>query len=174
MAERQGKPTLRWVLLAAVLLVVVQASFGMVVNLYVAIPVRHLGAKPSNYFAGSFHSVVWAVSHGATFLVIHASLGLALVVFVLGAAVLAIRAGKRAVAIWSVLGGLFVIGAGFNGASFLDFNEDFSSLIMALLAFAAIGSYTAALFLLGQQPATRAITEQGARSTQTASAPDLR
>jgi len=149
MSEPQRERTLRWMLLVAVLLVVVQASIGMVVNLYVAVPRHHPGARPANYFAGSFHSEVWAVGHGAAALAIHAALGLALVVFVVGAAVQAIRAARRAVAAWSVLGGLLVIGAGFNGASFLDFNHDISSLIMAMLAFAAIGSYTVALFLLG-------------------------
>jgi hypothetical protein len=153
MAERQGERTLRRILLAAVLLVVVQAAIGMVVNLYVAVPGNHPGARPANYFAGSFHSVVWAVSHGAAALAIHSSLGLALVVFVIGAAIHAIRAARRSVAAWSVLGGLLVIGAGFNGASFLDFNHDVSSLIMALLALAAIGSYTVALFLLGHSSA---------------------
>ncbi len=103
---------------------------------------------------------------------VHAALGLALAVFAIGAAVHAIRAGKRAVATWSVLGGLFVIGAGFNGASFLDFNHDISSLIMALLAFAAIASYTVALFLL-RQAAAQAI-EQRARGSQPASTPDSR
>jgi len=152
MAERQGERTLRWMLLVAVLLVVVQASIGMVANLYVAIPSHHPGVRPANYFAGSFHSVVWAVGHGAAALAVHAALGLALVVFVVGAAVHALRAGRRSVAVWSVLGGLFVIGAGFNGASFLDFNDNISSLIMALLAFAAIASYAVALFLLGQSP----------------------
>ena len=49
-------------------------------------------------------------------------------------------------AAWSSLGGLLVIGAAFNGASFLDFNDNVSSLIMALLAFASIGCYAAALF----------------------------
>jgi hypothetical protein len=41
-----------------------------------------------------------------------------------------------------------VIGAGFNGASFLDFAHNSSSLIMALLALAAIGCYAIALMLL--------------------------
>jgi hypothetical protein len=41
-----------------------------------------------------------------------------------------------------------VIGAGFNGASFLNFNNNISSLIMALLAFGAIACYSAALFLV--------------------------
>ena len=174
MSERRGERTLRWMLLAAVLLVVVQATMGMVVNLYVTIPSGHPGAKPSNYFAGSFHSVVWALGHAATALTIHAALGLALVVFVIGAAVHAIRSGRRAVAAWSVLAGLFVIGAGFNGASFLDFNHAISSLIMALLAFAAIGSYAVALFLVGQPPSSRATAQQSARRSPGTTAPNLR
>jgi len=152
MVERQRERTLRWMLLTAVLLVIAQSGIGMVVNLYVVVPGRHPGAKPANYFAGSFHSVVWALSHGAAALTVHATLGLALVVFVIGVAIHGLRTGQRAVTVWSVLGGLFVIGAGFNGASFLDFNDNISSLIMAMLAFAAIGSYSMALFLLGQAP----------------------
>ena len=173
MVVRQRERTLRWMLLVVVLLVLVQATIGMVVNLYVVIPSHHPGAKPSNYFTGSFHSVVWAVGHGAAALAVHASLGIALVVFAVGTAVHAIRAARRAVAIWSVLGGLLVIGAGFNGASFLDFNIDISSLIMAMLAFAAIGSYTVALFLLGQ-PSTRATAQQRARRSPGTTAPNLR
>ena len=41
-----------------------------------------------------------------------------------------------------------MIGAGFNGASFLDFNDTTSSLITALLALAAVGCYSVVLFLL--------------------------
>lgn len=41
-----------------------------------------------------------------------------------------------------------MIGSGFNGASLLDFGHDTGSLIMALIAFAAIGSYAAAQFQL--------------------------
>jgi hypothetical protein len=144
----EGK-TLRWMLLAAILLVLVQAGLGMVVNLYVTVPAHHSGAHPANYFSGSLHSVAWAIAHGAPWLAVHATLGLATVVFVVGAAVYAGRSGRRAVGGWSVLAGLFVIGAGFNGASFLDFAHNSSSLIMALLALAATGCYATALFLLG-------------------------
>ena len=58
------------------------------------------------------------------------------------------RQVRRAIGGWSVLGGLVVIGAGFNGASFLDFAHTINSRIMALLALAAIGCYAAALMLL--------------------------
>ena len=138
---------LRWMLLGAILLVLVQAGIGMAVNLYVAVPAHHPGARPGDFFTGSFHSVVWAIGHGAAALAIHASLGLALVIVAIRAAVGGLRSGRRAVGVWSVLAGLLVIGAGFNGASFLDFNHDFSSLIMALLAFGAIACYAVALFL---------------------------
>jgi hypothetical protein len=135
-------------ILAAVLLVLVQAGIGMVVNLYVTIPISHPGASPHDYFGGSFHSVVWAIAHGAPALVIHASLGLALVVIVIGVAGRALRLGRRAVGVLSVLAGLLVIGAGFNGASFLDFNDNLSSLLMAVLTLGALGCYSAALCLL--------------------------
>jgi hypothetical protein len=134
---------------AAILLVLVQAGLGMAVNLYVTVPAHHPGAHPANYFAGSIHSVTWAIAHGAAALAVHATLGLALAVFVVGAAVHALRAGRRAVGAWSILAGLFVIGAGFNGTSFLDFAHDISSLIIGLLALAAIGCYATALVLLG-------------------------
>jgi hypothetical protein len=136
-------------LLGAIVLVLVQAGLGMVVNLYVKVPAHHPGAHPANYFAGSLHSVAWAIAHGAATLAVHATLGIALVVFVVVTAVHALRSGRRWIGGWSVVGGLFVIGAGFNGASFLDFAHNISSLIMTLLALAAIGCYATALMLLG-------------------------
>jgi hypothetical protein len=80
----------------------------------------------------------------------HAALGLALAVFAVAAAVWAIRSREPAVAAWTLVAGLLVIGAGFNGASFLDFAHDVSSLIMALLAFAAIACYSIALLFAGR------------------------
>jgi hypothetical protein len=135
-------------LLAAILLVLVQSGIGMAVNLFVTIPSSHPGARPADYFGGSFDSVIWAIGHGAPALAVHASLGLALVVIVIGVAVCALRLRRWAVGSLSVLAGLLVIGAGFNGASFLDFSHDSSSLIMTLLAFGGLGCYSAALCLL--------------------------
>ncbi len=134
--------------LGATVLVLVQAGIGMGVNLYVTVPSHHPGAHPSDYLSGSFHSVVWAISHGALALAVHAALGLALALMVIGVAVRAVRLRQGMVTALSVLGGLLVIGAGFNGASFLDFNNDVSSLIMALLAFGAVACYAIVLFLL--------------------------
>jgi hypothetical protein len=51
-ADRRGAK-LRWMVLGAILLALVQAGLGMVVNLYVNRPAHHPGAHPANYFAGS-------------------------------------------------------------------------------------------------------------------------
>ncbi len=149
-AADRRETALGWMLLAAILLVLVQSALGMDVNLYVTVPAHHPGAHAGNYFAGSLHSVGWAIAHGAAMLAVHATLGLALVGLVVGIAVRAIGSGRRAIGGWSVLAGLLVIGAGFNGASFLDFGHNINSLIMALLALAAIGCYATALMLLGR------------------------
>jgi hypothetical protein len=138
---------LRRMMLAAALLLTLQTAVGMLVNLYVTVPTHHPGAHPGNYLGGSLRSVAWAVGHGPVALAVHATLGLALVAVTLWVAVRAVRFGPRRVALAAVLGALFSIGAGFNGASFLDFNNTISSLIMALLALCALSSYLVGIYL---------------------------
>lgn len=137
---------------AAMLLLLIQAAMGMVVNLYAAIPAHHPGAHPSNYLGGSLRSVVWAIAHGGVALSTHSVLGVALVFIVIRIAIDAWRLGGRAIAICSSIAALSVIGAGFNGASFLAFNHNTSSLAMATLAFTAIACYSAVMFLLASAP----------------------
>ena len=79
----------------------------------------------------------------------HAGLGLLLVVGSVWLAVLAIRSRRRAVIWAAVLGALFILGAGFNGGSFLDYNKDVNSYLMALLFAAAVVCYTVILALSG-------------------------
>jgi hypothetical protein len=144
---------LRLALLVVILLLLIQTGIGMAVTIYGIIPGPHPGTHPSNYLAGSFDGVVWVVGHGAAAVAIHAALGLALAVLVIGIAWYSFAARNRAASAWSVLAGLLVIGAGFNGASFLDFYDSISSLIMALLAVGAIACYCVALFLVARAPA---------------------
>jgi hypothetical protein len=150
--RQRAAERLRRMAVAAIVLVLVQSAIGMDVNLYVTIPAQHPGARAPEYLGGSARSVAWAVAHGSPALAVHAALGLALAVFVIAVVAYAVRLGHRQAAAWSVLAGLLVIGAGFNGASFLDFNHDISSLIMALLAFGAVACYSAALYLLPSRP----------------------
>lgn len=152
MSHQATTTGLRRMVLGALVLTLVQAAIGMDVNLYVTVPADHPGARSASFFGGSVDSIGWAIAHGMLALAIHASLGLALVIVVIAVAVRAAIVADRAVIAWLILAGLLVIGAGFNGASFLDFNHDFSSLIMALLALGAIACYASALYLLPAAP----------------------
>jgi hypothetical protein len=135
-------------------LVLIQAGIGMYVNLYVTIPLKHPGANPpfSHYLGASMHSLAWAISHGSQTLVLHAVLGLALAAGVIATAVYAIFLRRWGIGILSVVGGLMVILAGFKGLSFLDFQNNSSSIFMALLAFGSIACYAAILYLLTTRP----------------------
>lgn len=139
----------RLAIVVVLALLLVQYAVGMVVNLYVDIPASHPGARPSNYLVGSIHSVGWALAHGPGALAAHTALGLLLVVATFHAVALARRTARRATAL-AAMGALFTIGAGFNGASFLDYSESVSSLIMALLFALAVVAYTAALVSLSR------------------------
>jgi hypothetical protein len=138
--------------LGAIVLVLAQTGIGMDVNLYVTIPAHHPGAKPASYFTGSVHSVGWAIAHGAPALAIHALLGLALIVVAIAIPVRTLKITSRSAGGWTILAAALIIGAGFNGASFLDFGNNINSLIMAVLAFAALGCYAVALFVVPATP----------------------
>jgi polyferredoxin len=120
----------------------------MYVNLFGAIPGRHPGASPSNYLSGSGQSLLWSVEHGGATLAIHTVLGVLLGVMVIGIVARSIRSRRQSVWMWSIFSALMVIGAGFNGASFLDYNKNVSSFIMALLAFAGVACFVVVFFLI--------------------------
>ena len=149
-----GSKTLRRMALGAAILVIVQSAIGVVVNLYVNIPQHHSGALPTNFFTGSAQSVAWAIGHGAFALVVHAVIGLFLVIMAISVAVSAVSRWGRMVSVWAILAALLVIGAGFNGASFLDFSLKVNSLLMALFALGSVLCYLAIIHLLPVIPAT--------------------
>jgi hypothetical protein len=146
--ERRELAVLRRMTLGTACIILVQSGVGMAANLYVVVPGHHPGAHPSDYFTGSARSIGWAMSNGAMILVIHAALGFLLVVMVFNTVIRLLKLRRRSVNTWAMCGALFVIGAGFNGASFLDFGSNISSLVMSLLAFASVLCYVVVLFLL--------------------------
>ena len=143
--------------LAALLMLVVQFLLGMYVNLFVTIPTNHPGAKPPEYFSGVAQSVFWAITQsGLIFLVLHAAFGLVIVV---GAAVLlvqGIQSKTRSLIIATGVGAFGVLVAGFNGGSFLNYNQDFSSMIMAAGLAVAMVSYVFGLYVTAQSPSVSA------------------
>ena len=135
-------------------MLIVQFLLGMAVNLFVKIPTNHPGANPPEYFGGVVTSVTWAILHGGLWLVLHGAWGLVLVLGALGTLVQAIRLGGGSRITLASLGFIGVLGAGFNGGSFLNYNEDFSSMLMAVGFALAMSAYIAALYREGTpQPA---------------------
>jgi hypothetical protein len=114
---------------------------GMLLNLFVTIPSKHPGSSGSNYVSQSSHSLIWTLSGaGGWELTVHVYLGLLLVIGSLSLFFRAIRLHDKR---WLIAGGLaalFTLGAFFNGLSFIDFNKDFSSMIMATCWLAAVGA----------------------------------
>jgi hypothetical protein len=138
--------------LAACVLLVIQYLLGMVVNLYVVLPGRHPGAGARNYFTGAASGLTWVMAHGPGWAAAHAAFGLALVLAALASIALTWRQGGRMARATSVLGALAVVGAGFNGASFLNYGHDFSSMIMAGLWALALACYLTGMFLAARRP----------------------
>jgi hypothetical protein len=149
--------------LVACLLLLVQYLLGMVVNVYVVLPSRHPGANAANYFAGSAAGLGWLISRGPAWAAAHAAFGMALVVAALAAIALTWRTGGRAGRAVAILGALAIIGAGFNGASFLTYSKAFSSMIMAGLWALALACYLVGAVLAGR-PRAAAATARSQRA----------
>jgi hypothetical protein len=127
--------------LAACALLLIQYLLGMVVNVYVVLPGKHPGAGASDYFSGAADGLGWVITDGPAWAAAHALLGMALAAAALAAVALAWRQGRAANRAAVVVGALAVIGAGFNGASFVTYGHAFSSMIMAGLWALALTCY---------------------------------
>jgi hypothetical protein len=137
----------------AVLLVpVVQFPLGMGVNLFVTIPRDHPGSNPPEFFGGVAQSVAWALLHGSLLLVLHVALGLLLVIFSVNLLIQGFQARTRRLLLPAIFGALGTIVAGLNGGSFLNYHEDFSSMIMAAGFAIAVVSYLIGLYLAPRNP----------------------
>lgn len=129
-------------------LLLVQFALGMGTNIYVQVPSHHPGANASSYFAGLMKGIGWVIPNGAIVLAAHVALGLALILVGLAALVRSFSSHRGGIVAASLIGWLAIIGAGFNGASFLNYNNNLSSLIMALLFALAVLCYVLTLYLL--------------------------
>jgi len=151
-------PQIRISFLFALVMLIAQFMLGMAVNLFVKIPTNHPGSNPPEYFSGVAQSVTWAILHGNVLVAVHAGFGLVLVIAAVGTLVQAIGNRRRGIVLSAVFGFIGVLGAGFNGGSYLNYHEDFSSMLMATGFAIAVVAYSAGLYLAveGAQPARTA------------------
>lgn len=142
------EPTARPVgVLVTLFVLLAQFLLGMGVNLFIKVPAHHPGAQAVEYFGGTARSVGWSIAHGPAVLAVHAVLGLLLGINAIILLVQALKWRQRKLVITSALGAIGIVGAGFNGGSFLDYGHDFSSMLMAVGFALAVGSYLVALYL---------------------------
>ena len=137
--------------LGACVLLLIQYLLGMVVNVYVILPGKHPGTRAGDYFSGAATGLAWLITDGPGWAAAHAAFGMALAAAALAAVVLAWRTGGAASRGVSVTGALAIIGAGFNGASFVNYGHAFSSMIMAGLWALALACYLAGAILAVQR-----------------------
>lgn len=133
--------------LAACMLLLVQYLLGMVVNLFVTLPAHHPGSGAGDYFGGVASGLAWVIPRGPGWAAAHAAFGLALVLAAFAGVALSWRRASRACTGASVLGALAILGAGFNGASFLNYGQNYSSMIMSGLWALAVACYATGMFL---------------------------
>jgi hypothetical protein len=133
--------------LATCVLLLIQYLLGMIVNVDIVLPARHPGADASSYFSGVASGLGWVISAGPAWAAAHAAFGLALVIAAIVSIPLTWRNGGRLGRSAALLGALAIIGAGFNGVSFLNYGHAFSSLIMAGLWALALACYVTSALL---------------------------
>jgi hypothetical protein len=129
-------------------MLIVQFVLGMAANLFVSITRQHPGANPGNFFEGAAQSVFWAATQSPVVLLLHAILGLLILLNGIVIAVRAFQLTDASVRLFALLGLVGVLAAGFNGAAFLEFNQDVNSFIMSIGFAVAAAFYTQILFVL--------------------------
>lgn len=127
-----GASRLRPHAIVTLVLLGLQFVAGMILNLFVRLPSSHPGTTGGDYFARSWASLLWALSGGGGWpLVVHASLAVVLFLVTLALFVRSLVRRERGWRWGCGIAWFFTLGALFNGLSFADYDEDFSSMIMA-------------------------------------------
>lgn len=139
----RDRATIRTGFFSTLITLVAQFLLGMSVNLFVTIPPGHPGADPPDLV----QSVVWAVFHGPVLLVLHATLGLLIVLsgLVTAVRVVAMHAPRRLTTA-AILGAVSLLFAAASGAGFVAFNEDADSMAMASFFALAVLAYLYGLY----------------------------
>jgi hypothetical protein len=133
-----------------------QFILGMILNLFVTIPAKHPG-QTGNYFVRSAHSFAWAISiGGGVTLFLHVLVAIGLLFGSIAFVVRATKAHSKLYMWVSIVGLVGILAAFSNGLSFLDFNKDFSSFIMAMGYILATIAYVTGIFSDLQQFSAKA------------------
>ncbi|MGA8015761.1 MAG: hypothetical protein WCB85_07580 [Candidatus Dormiibacterota bacterium] len=114
------------------IMLMIEFVLGMITNLYVTVPSSHPGAGSGPYFSGAVTSVLWSLVSGIPALVLHVVMGILLLVAAVELLVRTVRVRHAAAIGLSTLALAGIILAGFNGASFLKYQLNISSMLMSV------------------------------------------
>jgi quinol-cytochrome oxidoreductase complex cytochrome b subunit len=128
--------------LAAVVMLLIQYSLGITVNLYSTLPA-------SDHGKSRFASFPAAVGNGPVLLTLHAILGTLLLITALAALIRSLRLGAPPIAL-TALALLAILIAWMSGSEFIGHQKNGASLAMALATALAILCYTLVIFLLNR------------------------
>ncbi|MEY9967123.1 hypothetical protein ABIA33_005188 [Streptacidiphilus sp. MAP12-16] len=134
---------LRQASLGLCVMLIAEYALGVAVNIYVTVPKSYQGNGLGKAFGD-------ALTKGPTALVVHAAVGLLVVVAAVTLLVRAILARHVVVITTASIALLAVIGAANSGASFVDTGQNSASLVMALLTALALLCAVSNLYLLGR------------------------
>lgn len=141
----------------------VQFVLGMLLNLFVTLPAAHPGAGGAEYFSTSLASLIWALSFGGGWaLFVHTAMGVLLSIGTLAVFFRSLSPAGRGWRWITGIAALFTIGATFNGLSFLDYDNDVSSAIMAGCWLIAVGALVIGLIRSDPAP-DRDVRGEGGR-----------
>lgn len=128
--------------LAGLVMLLIEYSLGISVNLYSTLPASDRGKTP---FAG----LGAAVGNGPLLVTLHALLGTLLLITAIAAVVRAFRIGARLLIALAGAALLATLVAWLSGSAFVGHQKAAASLAMALAAAAAILCYALVIFVLG-------------------------
>ena len=128
--------------LAAVVMMLIQYSLGISVNLYSTLPASDHGKSLLSGFAA-------AVGKGPALLTLHALLGTLLLITALAALVRSLRVGATPLTALTAIALLAIVVAWLSGSAFVGNEKNGASLAMALATAVAILCYTLVVFLIG-------------------------
>jgi hypothetical protein len=138
--------TMTFLIVLILSLLAFQFVVGMAVNLYYQIPKAHPGINATDYLTGVDKVVQWSLTRGALTLKLHVWSGLALLVASVFFLIFTVSFKRRNLVGSAVVGLLAILMGAFNGASFLIYAKDYSSLIMAIGFLIAYSVYISSLF----------------------------
>ena len=150
--DRVRAQRVRHATLVMLVMLLVQFALGISSDLYATVAAHHPGAHPSDYFGGSLQSLAWALHHAPAVLAAHSALGLLILLAAIGLVVQTVRIRRSGLVAMAMMGAASVIGAGFNGLSFLDYSQNLNSLIMALLFALAMLCYLSIIYTTPAAP----------------------